>query len=152
MNRKPDALARVNGSSEYPNIIGNVWFYQTTYGVLVVSDISGLPTTPNVCAEPIFAFHIHEGGRCSGNSIDPFMDALTHYNPHNCPHPYHAGDLPPLFGANSYAFSVVLTTRFRIEDIIGKTVIIHSKPDDFTTQPSGNSGTKIACGVIRRYR
>ena len=44
----------------------------------------------------------------------------------------------------------MLTDRFSINDVIGKTVIIHAKPDDFTTQPSGNSDGKIACGVIKR--
>ena len=43
----------------------------------------------------------------------------------------------------------VLLGRINIKDIIGKTIIIHDKPDDFTSQPSGNSGKKIACGVIR---
>ena len=42
----------------------------------------------------------------------------------------------------------VLVNKFNIEDILGKVVIIHDMPDDFTTQPSGNSGTKIACGKI----
>ena len=44
----------------------------------------------------------------------------------------------------------VLINKFKIEDIIGKVIIIHDMPDDFTTQPSGNSGTKIACGKIKK--
>ena len=87
----------------------------------------------------------------TGNEDDPFADAKTHYNPKSCPHPYHAGDLPPLFSANGYAYSAVLTDRFTVDEIIGKTVVIHSSPDDFTTQPSGNAGRKIACGVITAY-
>ena len=43
----------------------------------------------------------------------------------------------------------VLINKFKIKDIIGKVIIIHDMPDDFTTQPSGNSGTKIACGIIK---
>ena len=43
-----------------------------------------------------------------------------------------------------------LTDRFTLKEIIGRTVVIHSMPDDFTSQPSGNSGEKIACGVIKR--
>lgn len=43
----------------------------------------------------------------------------------------------------------VLINKFKIKDILGKTIIIHDKPDDFVSQPSGNSGTKIACGVIK---
>ena len=44
----------------------------------------------------------------------------------------------------------VLTGRFRVGEIIGRSVVLHSDPDDFHTQPSGNAGMKIACGVIRR--
>ena len=116
--------------------------------MLVLIQINGLPVSDEVCIKPIFAVHIHSGSSCTGNSTDPFADAMTHYNPDNCPHPYHAGDLPPIFGANGFGFSAFLTNRFSAEEIIGKTVIIHSAPDDFTTQPSGNSGIKIACGVI----
>lgn len=79
---------------------------------------------------------------------DPFADAMSHYNPNDCEHPHHAGDLPPLFGNDGFALLLFLTSRFSVDEIIGKTVIIHDQPDDFTTQPSGNSGTKIACGVI----
>ena len=75
---------------------------------------------------------------------------MKHYNPHGCDHPYHAGDLPPLFETSGLALSAFLTDRFTVDEVIGRTVIIHDQPDDFTTQPSGNSGTKIACGVIRR--
>ena len=46
----------------------------------------------------------------------------------------------------------VFTDRFTVDDAIGKTVVIHSEPDDFRTQPSGNAGTKIACGVITKVK
>ncbi len=55
----------------------------------------------------------------------------------------HAGDLPPLLSNNGRAYCQVLTGRFRVSDVIGKTVVIHSGPDDFMTQPSGNAGEKI---------
>ena len=147
---KPRAVARVKGSNAYPDIEGEVWLYQTNYGVLVVTDVMGLPKTQNNQNSPIFAFHIHEGGSCSGNVEDPFANARTHYNPNETLHPYHAGDLPPLFGVNGYAFMAVLSDRFKVEDVIGKTIIIHSSPDDFVSQPAGNSGIKIACGVIEK--
>ncbi|MBR0426851.1 MAG: superoxide dismutase family protein [Clostridia bacterium] len=57
--------------------------------------------------------------------------------------------MPPLLETNGYAYMSVLIGKLKIKDIIGKTIIIHDKPDDFTTQPSGNSGKKIACGVIK---
>ena len=108
LNLKPYAVANVKGSVMYPGIKGNIWFYETIQGVLVVADIDGLPDNMDKCKSPIYALHIHEGNSCSGNMQDPFANAGTHYNPNNCQHPYHAGDLPPLFNANGNAFLVVL--------------------------------------------
>lgn len=146
LRRRPDAVAIVNGSSEYPEISGCVRFYQTPAGVILYSELYYLPTS---APEQIFGFHIHTGTSCSGNQEDPFADAMTHYNPYNQLHPYHAGDLPPLFGNDGYALSIILTNRFHVKEILGKAIIIHDQPDDFTTQPSGNSGDKIACGIIQ---
>ncbi len=148
LNTPPRAIAIVRGSNAYPGIYGEVRFYQTVYGTLVAAEFTGLPTNNSACSHPVFGFHIHSGSQCTGNFTDPFADALTHYNPYNCTHPYHAGDLPPIFGANGYSFSTFLTTRFSVGELIGRTVILHSMPDDFTTQPAGNSGAKIACGMI----
>ena len=148
LNRTPDACAAVTGSAEYPDIHGMVRFYQTGAGVLVEAQVQGLPQNYESCTANIFGFHIHEGGACTGNDTDPFADTGPHYNPEDCPHPAHAGDLPPLFGNRGFAFMTVLTNRFTVMEIIGRTVIIHGSPDDFTTQPSGNAGAKIACGQI----
>ena len=148
--RRPGALANLRGSRNHPRLHGTVRFYQSPHGVLVVTEVLGLPMDKGLCQGAIFALHIHEGGSCTGNADDPFANALTHYNPHNCPHPYHAGDMPPLFGANGHAFGAFLTNRFTIPEILGRTVILHGSPDDFTTQPAGNAGIKIACGVIER--
>ena len=148
VKKRPYAFAKIKGSNDYPHINGIAYFYKVRAGVLVSIQINGLPVSDDICKKPIFAVHIHSGGSCTGNNTDPFADAMTHYNPNNCNHPYHAGDLPPIFGANGLGFSAFLTSRFSAEEIIRKVLIIHSSPDDFTTQPSGNSGTKIACGVI----
>lgn len=152
MRGMPTAMAILSGSQDYPEITGSVKFYPTQVGVLTVAEVYGLPRFSGYCNKPIFAFHIHEGQTCSGSGIDPFSNAGTHYNPYNCPHPYHAGDMPSLFGANGAAFLAFLTDRFTVEEIIGKTVIIHDMPDDFRTQPSGNAGNKIACGEIGATR
>lgn len=146
---RPKAVAIIKGSEKHPEIKGRVMFFNVNNGVMVRAEISGLPKSENICKSPIFAFHIHSGTSCTGNAKDPFANADGHYNPENCPHPYHAGDLPPLFSANGKAVLSVLTNRFTIPEIIGKVIIIHSKPDDFITQPAGNSGEKIACGIIR---
>lgn len=143
----PFAVAKITGSAEYPEIEGEVWFYQTDDGVLVAADIENLPKQ-NVCGG-VFGFHIHEGNCCCGNEQDSFADTKGHYNPNGCPHPYHAGDLPPLFANDGEAWMAVLTNRFTLNEILSRTVVVHDKPDDFTTQPSGNSGRKIACGIIQ---
>ena len=148
LRRLPHAAAVMRGSAEYSGINGTVKFYQTQSGVLVVADILGLPDSAGACNSNIFAFHIHGGSACRGNGEDPFAGAGTHYNPHDCPHPHHAGDMPPLFGAGGRAFFAFLTDRFTVNEILGKAVILHDRPDDFTTQPSGNAGNKIACGIV----
>ena len=147
-NQSPNACAQIYGSVTYPEIRGIVRFYQTKSGVLVATEVAGLPYDDVPCGAEIFGFHIHEGAVCAGNATDPFADTDGHYNPRNCLHPDHAGDLPPLFGNQGFAFMTVFTNRFIVDEIIGKTVVIHRHRDDFTTQPSGDSGPKIACGQI----
>lgn len=149
---RPHAGAIIQGSHSFPTIRGVVYFYGTSSGVIVRVEISGLPTGDGPCNSPIFGFHIHQGEMCGSSFGDPFSAVMGHFNPDMCPHPYHAGDMPPLFGVNGRAFSVFLTGKFTLEDIIGRTVIIHSNRDDFTTDPSGDSGEKIACGEIRELR
>ena len=148
----PSAVAVVDGGSSYPEINGTVRFYEVSRGVVVVADVCGLPKREGECEKPIFAFHIHEGSSCTGDENYEFADTKGHYNPNMCEHPYHAGDLAPLFGADGVAFLAFLTDRFTVDEIIGKTVVIHELPDDFMTQPSGNSGKKIACGTIGYVR
>lgn len=138
---RPEAIAKVLGGRNAPNLYGSVKFYQMSNGVLVAAEICGLPES----GTGIFAFHIHEGENCEGEG---FPNTGSHFNPQSNMHPSHAGDLPPLFSCNGNAFSAVLTDRFQISQIIGRTIVIHAMPDDFMTQPSGNSGEKIACGII----
>lgn len=138
----PDAIAQIRGGDDAPCLCGQIKFYQEYGRVLVVTELTGLPKDSNT---GFFALHIHEGTSCCG--ID-FSETKGHYNPGMKDHPNHAGDLPSLISYNGNAYLAVRTNRFCVRDIIGKTVVIHSDPDDFRSQPSGNSGTKIACGVI----
>ena len=146
-DRYPSASASVIGSTEYPDINGNVYFYATPLGVIVSAEIFGLP---DGCegGSCVFGFHIHDGQRCLPTESDPFGQVGSHYSKEELRHPYHTGDLPPLFSNDGYAWLATLTNRFKIEDVFGRTVVIHAHPDDFTTQPAGNSGIKIACGEI----
>lgn len=150
--RLPDAVAVLNGTGANSAVHGVVRFFQRPNGVMVEASFEGLPRRSGQCEQPIFGFHIHGGMSCTGNASDAFADAGMHYNPHTCPHPYHAGDLPPIFGVNGKAYTAFLTDRFTVRDILGKTIILHDEPDDFTTQPGGNAGNKIACGVIGSVR
>ena len=140
---EPAAVAHVRGSEAHPDIRGCVRFRQMGGGVLVTAEIRGLPGDNG-----FFAFHIHSGS--GGTGEGPFACVGGHYDPAGRPHPDHAGDLPPLFGNRGYAYLSVFTDRFTVDEVIGRAVVIHAKPDDFTTQPSGNSGERIACGEIRR--
>ncbi len=145
----PAAYAEITGNPGNAEINGMIRFYPVGAGVLVNAEVYGLPISDTSCRSDIFGFHVHEGHSCTGDSSDPYADAGQHLNPGMCPHPAHEGDLPPLFGNNGSAWMMYFTDRFKLSDLIGRTVIIHSSPDDFTTQPSGNSGSKIACGTIQ---
>lgn len=146
---RPEALAEIQGSSGYPCIGGQVRFYDLGCEVLLVTSLYGLPDSEGCCRRTVLGMHIHEGRRCSGNEQDPFADTGAHYDTSDCPHPYHQGDLPPVFVNDGLAWGAVITDKFTLEEIRGRAVIIHQMPDDFMTQPSGNSGAKIACGIIR---
>lgn len=143
---RPNAQADISGGESNPQLCGTARFYQTPQGVLVLAEVSGLPDR----GSNIFAFHIHNCGACTGSADEPFSAAQGHYNPDNRPHPAHAGDMPPLFSNRGYALQAFLTDRFTVKNIIGRTVIIHEGVDDFTSQPAGNAGTRIACGVIQK--
>ena len=94
-----------------------------------------------------YGFHIHEGKNCGGEA---FSHTGGHFSPEGAAHPKHRGDLPPLLSDQGKAFLAVKSTRFTPCDILGRTVVIHDRADDFHTQPGGASGKKIGCGVIRR--
>lgn len=141
----PAAIAEISGGDQYPWIKGVVQFYNTPYGGLIVEiEVANLPKKEDKAAS-FFGFHIHENGDCSNN----FANTGNHYNPTNAEHPEHRGDMPPLFSVNGYAWMSFYDANLTVQDIMDRSVIIHDGPDDFTTQPSGNSGDKIACGVIR---
>ncbi len=142
----PAAIAHVRGGEGAPHLMGTVRFYQFCNEVLVVTDLCGLPDSET----GFFAMHVHEGGCCGNRLSDPpFADTGGHYDPYGRPHPRHAGDLPPLLRAGGRAYLAALTDRFTVREIIGRTVVIHGGSDDLRTQPAGNSGMKIGCGVIR---
>ena len=101
-------------------------------------------------------FHIHEAGDCSSGDG---MSAKGHFNPHGKPHgnpsspERHAGDLPSLEadkgGRAKLDVTVdAITVKPGAASIVGRGLIIHADPDDYKTQPTGNAGARLACGVI----
>ena len=102
-------------------------------------------------------FHIHEAGDCSSGDG---MSAKGHFNPYGKPHgnpqsaERHAGDLPSLkAGKDGRAKLDVTVDAITIgpgpASIVGRGLIIHADPDDYKTQPTGNAGARLACGVIK---
>ena len=129
---------------------GEVRYTQQGGQLAVVARVSGLK--PNQA----HGFHVHEKGDCSAPDA---TSAGGHFNPGAAPHgapsaPHHAGDMPSLMAdaqGNAQA-SFAIDGRLAgdaASAFVGKAVIVHAMPDDYTTQPTGNSGARIACGVIR---
>ncbi|WP_343590368.1 superoxide dismutase family protein [Paracidovorax wautersii] len=130
---------------------GDVRFVQQGDLVRVTGEVRGLqPGTEH-------GFHVHEKGDCSsgdGNS------AGGHFNPTGKPHghfghgDHHTGDLPSLVAdANGVARFMFETRSFTVgsgvTDIVGRGLIVHANADDYVTQPTGNSGARLACAVIQ---
>jgi Cu-Zn family superoxide dismutase len=119
-------------------------------GVLISGDISGL--MPNKA----HGFHVHEKGDCSAPDG---MSAGPHFNPAGAPHgkawsgPHHAGDMPNLETDNWGVAHVSIVVAGATlspgpSSIAGRAIVVHRDPDDYATQPAGNAGPRIACGVI----
>lgn len=139
------ALAYITGNQDYPGINGIVKFYATpATGTVIEAEVYHLPDGMDGNPNAFFGFHIHENGDCS----DSFRNTGSHYNPSGAAHPFHAGDMPPLMSNSGYAWTIFFDARVTVSEILDKSVVIHRMPDDFTTQPAGDAGEKIACGVI----
>ncbi len=153
-NLNARVVAHIQGGPLAPDINGIAWFRDVCgMGTQVCIEVTGLPpyrpaSNGNAPIGPL-GFHIHECGNCDiGDPQDPFQQAGGHWNPTHQPHGNHAGDFPVLFSNNGYAHMCFYTNKFRPRDVVGKSIIIHQNPDDYRTQPSGNSGKRLACGVI----
>ncbi len=147
---KPHATAHLQPIGD-SKVTGKAKFAQHKEGQMYISAVvHGLK--PN--AE--HGFHIHENGSCqdSGNA------AGGHFNPVQSPHGkydqplHHAGDLPSLKAdANGVATVNVLVPGLSLQqgntNVVNRALIVHAQPDDYTSQPSGNAGARIACGIIQ---
>lgn len=130
--------------------VGEVTFTDSYAGVIVVGTLNGVGLGAH-------GIHIHEFGKCEA----PFTSAGGHFNPDNHKHGFsnpagpHLGDLPnvntPAAGTLKFEFvlpGVTLKGRNALLDADGASIVVHAAHDDYTTDPSGNSGGRIACGVI----
>ena len=140
----PMPLVNASGQS-----VGSVRAWQTSGGVSFRIDAAGLP-------HGIHGVHVHAVGRCEGPE---FTSAGSHWNPANRKHGTnnpdgpHAGDMPNVeVAANgTLGTTVVLpgATMATLLDPDGSALVLHAAADDYTTDPSGNSGARIACAVIQ---
>jgi Cu-Zn family superoxide dismutase len=95
--------------------------------------------------------HLHATGRCDGPD---FKSAGGHWNPagkqhgHLNPQGAHAGDLPNLTASANGRGAINFLVSGQLADTDGTSLVIHAKPDDYRTDPSGNSGDRIACAVL----
>lgn len=140
----PAASATLAGKSG-SQVSGSVGFSETTGGVRVTAEVKGL--TPGE-----HGFHIHESGDCSAADA---TSAKGHYNPaskahgHHTAMEHHSGDMNNLVAnAQGEAKASMEIKGVTLAEIGGRSVVIHADPDDYKSQPAGNSGKRIACGTI----
>lgn len=153
-NAPRTAIAIVKGGPLAPNLRATVWYKDVKGGTEVCVEAKGLPDYKPAHGKnpPVgpHGFHIHENGDCEvGDPKSPFKSAGGHWNPTNQPHGNHAGDFPVIFSNHGYAAMCFFTDKFKVKDIIGKAIIIHESPDDYRSQPAGDAGKRLACGIIK---
>ncbi|HKC24001.1 MAG TPA: superoxide dismutase family protein [Thermoanaerobaculia bacterium] len=145
----PSAKADIEARSG-STVSGTATFTETGDGVRVSVDVSGAP-------EGVHAVHLHEKGDCSAPDA---TSAGGHFNPSGMPHGapdapnHHAGDFGNMTVGADGKGHVALTTRMLTvsagpNSVLGRGIIVHAKADDLQTQPTGNAGGRIGCGVVR---
>ncbi len=141
-------LASASGSL----VSGSVTLVPMGKGLHLTGEVGGLP------ANGTHAFHIHEKGDCSAADAS---SAGPHFNPFNAAHgktgsgAHHAGDMNNLTTNAEGVANVdvhldgVTLGGGAVNDVAGRALIVHAAPDDYASQPAGNAGARVACGIIK---
>jgi Cu-Zn family superoxide dismutase len=148
------ATATLQGDPANAGFSGTITFTPGTGGAVhVVADVRGVPPGKH-------GIHLHANGECvhGDEAGKHFASAGGHFNPAGAPHacpptdPRHAGDFGNIeVGADGTGHLDLTSSAISVtgtNSVIGKAVILHAGADDCTTQPTGNSGDRLACGVI----
>ena len=145
------ATATLQGATSDPDFSGTITITPEGDGVKVVAHIEGVDT------DGMHGLHVHENGLCEHGGDKHFTSAGGHFNPtgaeHACPptEPRHAGDLGNVQITEGAGHLELTTTGLSLSgpnSVVGKAIILHTGEDDCKTQPTGNSGDRLACGVV----
>lgn len=142
-----EAVAELQNQDGQP--VGEVTLRETPNGTLLHARLQDLPPGAH-------AFHIHETGVCEGD----FTSAGGHYNPEDVSHGIenpdgmHAGDMPNVHVPDTGSLEIeVLNHQVSVEQLLaeegGTSIVIHDGADDYASDPAGDAGPRIACGVIQ---
>ena len=146
----PTAKAELQSKSG-SSVTGALSLRQESAGVRITGDVRGLAPAST------HGFHVHEKGDCSAPDAS---SAGPHFNPGGSPHgkmgagPHHAGDMPNIVADKRGTARVDVlvpgaTLGEGANSVTGRAIVVHRDPDDYQTQPAGNAGPRVACGVIR---